>query len=38
MGKKKKKPESAFKTWLIGALTDLFIGIALIAIQYFFFR
>lgn len=36
MGRKKKKSESAFKTWLVGALTDLAIGIILLLIQYFF--
>lgn len=30
---KKKKPEITFKTWLVGAITDLFIGIALLLIQ-----
>lgn len=30
---KKKKPENNFKTWLVGALTDLIIGIALLLIQ-----
>lgn len=30
---KKKKPESNFKTWLVGALTDLVIGIILLMIS-----
>lgn len=30
---KKKKPEIDFKTWLVGAITDLIIGIALLPIQ-----
>lgn len=30
---KKKKPESNFKTWLVGALTDLTIGIILLIIS-----
>lgn len=32
MSKKNKKSEDAFKTWLVGASTDLVIGIILIII------
>lgn len=31
-GSRKKKPDSAFKTWLVGALTDLGVGIILLLI------
>lgn len=34
---RKKKPDSAVKTWLVGALTDLFVGIILLVIQKLFF-
>lgn len=30
---KKKKSEITFRTWLVGAITDLIIGIALLLIQ-----
>lgn len=30
---RKKKPESNFKTWLVGALTDLVVGIILLMIS-----
>ncbi len=32
-GSRKKKPDSGFKTWLVGALTDLVVGIILLLIS-----
>lgn len=32
-GRSRKKPESAFKTWLVGALTDLIVGIILLILD-----
>lgn len=34
---RKKKPDSAFKTWTVEALTDLLVGIILLVIQKLFF-
>ena len=33
MSKKRKKSESNYKTWLVGALTDLVIGIILLILD-----
>lgn len=30
---RKKKPDSKFKTWLVGMLTDLMVGIILLVIS-----
>lgn len=32
-GSRKKKSDNAFKTWLVGALTDLIVGIILLLIS-----
>lgn len=34
---RKKKPDSAVKTWLVGALTDLLVGIILLIVEKLFF-